>query len=156
MSARLLKIGELAQLFGVTPRTIRYYEELGLIEASNRTEGLHRRYPADVIIRLRRLGQLKSLGLSLSQIREFFDLEARDPSGELCRLLLLGIYEDRKKEEEALIQQAEERIRNIDERIAALKAKTSFFSCPGEECAGCDFSGTCDGSSHHVTESEHK
>jgi len=150
MSARLLKIGELAQLFGVTPRTIRYYEELGLIEASNRTEGLHRRYPADVVIRLRRLGELKMLGLSLGQIREFFDLEAQDPSGELCRQLMLGIYEEKKKEEEAVIQEAEERIRELDERISALKAKNSFFSCPGEECGECEFGGICDKSSYGI------
>lgn len=41
---RTYRIGELASMFGVTGRTIRYYEELGLLEASDREEGAHRKY----------------------------------------------------------------------------------------------------------------
>jgi DNA-binding transcriptional MerR regulator len=144
LTERLLKIGELASLFGVTSRTIRYYEELGLIEASNRTEGLHRRYPADVIIRLKRIEELKRLGLTLGQIREFFMLYAEDPSGEKCRLLMLQIYEDQKKEEEAKILEARRHIAQIDENISAIKEKKSFFSCPGDECKDCRFDAFCD------------
>lgn len=143
LTDQLLKIGELASLFGVTARTIRYYEELGLIEASNRTEGLHRRYPADVVIRLKRIEELKGLGLSLGQIREFFVLCAEDQSGERCRLLLLQIYEDQKKEETAKIHEARQRIAQIEENIVATKEKKSFFSCPGEGCEKCDLDGFC-------------
>ncbi len=143
LTDQLLKIGELASLFGVTARTIRYYEELGLIEASNRTEGLHRRYPSDVIIRLKRIGELKSLGLTLGQIREFFILCAEDPSGERCRLLLLQIYEDQKEEEMAKIREAQQHIARIEKNIVATKEKKSFFSCPGEECETCDLDGFC-------------
>ncbi len=143
LTDQLLKIGELASLFGVTARTIRYYEELGLIEASNRTEGLHRRYPADVVIRLKRIEELKSLGLTLGQIREFFVLYAEDPSGERCRLLLLQIYEDQKEEEMAKIREAQQHIAQIEENIVATKEKKTFFSCPGEECEDCDLNTFC-------------
>lgn len=143
MHERLLKIGELASLFGVTSRTIRYYEELGLIEASNRTEGLHRRYPSDVVIRLKRIDELKKLGLTLGQIREFFALFSEDPSGEKCRLLLLRIYEDQKQEEEQKIREARERIVRIDENILAAKGKKTFFSCPGDDCEHCGFASFC-------------
>lgn len=143
MNERLLKIGELATLFGVTSRTIRYYEELGLIEASNRTEGLHRRYPSDAVIRLKRIDELKRLGLTLGQIRDFFSLFSEDPTGEKCRLLLLAIYDDQKKEEELKIREARERIARIDENILAAKEKNSFFSCPGEDCEACDFASFC-------------
>lgn len=143
MTDQLLKISELASLFGVTARTIRYYEELGLIEASNRTEGLHRRYPADVVIRLKRIEELKSLGLTLGQIREFFVLYAEDPSGERCRLLLLHIYEDQKEEEMAKIREAQQHIAQIEENIVATKEKKTFFSCPGEECEDCDLNTFC-------------
>ena len=143
LTEQLLKIGELASLFGVTSRTIRYYEELGLIEASNRTEGLHRRYPSDVVIRLKRIEELKSLGLTLGQIREFFILCSEDPSGEKCRLLLLQIYEDQKKEEETKIREAQRHIAQIDTNIAATKERKTFFSCPGEACERCDFDGFC-------------
>jgi DNA-binding transcriptional MerR regulator len=67
-----LRIGEVAQLTGTTPRTIRYYEELGLLApASDREPGSHRVYDdADVerlkeVLRLRRV-----LGLSLDELKE--------------------------------------------------------------------------------------
>jgi DNA-binding transcriptional MerR regulator len=149
LAEKLLKIGELASLFGVTARTIRYYEELGLIEASNRTEGLHRRYPADAIVRLKRIEELKSLDLTLGQIREFFILFSEDPSGEKCRLLLIQSYEDQKKEEETRIKEAQNRIAQIEANIITIKEKKSFFSCPGEECKVCNFNGFCVDSEHN-------
>jgi MerR family transcriptional regulator, repressor of the yfmOP operon len=67
-----LRIGEVAQLTGTTPRTIRYYEELGLLApASDREPGAHRMYEdADVdhlreVLRLRRV-----LGLSLDELKD--------------------------------------------------------------------------------------
>jgi DNA-binding transcriptional MerR regulator len=75
---RTLRIGELADLSGTTPRTIRYYEEIGLLgSTSERTQGQHRCYTeADVervseIIRLRDL-----LGLSLEQLSQLLDAES--------------------------------------------------------------------------------
>ncbi|MCX7775024.1 MAG: MerR family transcriptional regulator [Spirochaetaceae bacterium] len=143
MEERLLKIGELAAAFGVTPRTIRYYEELGLIEAANRTEGLHRRYPPVTFIQLKRIAELKDLGLSLGQIRDFFALAREDASGESCRQLMLALYARQIEEERAAIRAAEARIADIESRMSALAAKPHFFSCPGEECAQCTFDGIC-------------
>jgi DNA-binding transcriptional MerR regulator len=72
-----LRIGELAELSGTTPRTIRYWEELGLLDAgSDRAEGKHRSYShADVervseIVRLRNL-----LGLSLEELSSLLEAE---------------------------------------------------------------------------------
>jgi DNA-binding transcriptional MerR regulator len=80
-----LRIGELAELTGTTPRTIRYYEEIGLLPpAGERELGKHRAYtPADVarvkeIVRLRDL-----LGLSLEQLSQL--LEAETARAEIRR-----------------------------------------------------------------------
>ena len=65
-----LRIGEIAERSGVTPRTIRYYEELGLLPRSERELGKHRIYTdADVdrVLELKRLRDL--LGLSLDELR---------------------------------------------------------------------------------------
>jgi DNA-binding transcriptional MerR regulator len=77
-SERSLRIGELAELTGTTPRTIRYWEEMGLLgTASERAEGKHRSYTdADVqrvseIVRLRNL-----LGLSLEQLSSLLEAES--------------------------------------------------------------------------------
>jgi MerR family transcriptional regulator, repressor of the yfmOP operon len=67
-----LRIGELARLAGTTPRTVRYYEEIGLLAAAEqRGAGEHRTYGEDDLARLRELLRLKSLlGLSLDELRE--------------------------------------------------------------------------------------
>jgi DNA-binding transcriptional MerR regulator len=75
---RTLRIGELAERTGTTPRTIRYYEEIGLLGGgTDRAQGKHRCYTeADVervteIIRLRDL-----LGLTLEQLSELLEAES--------------------------------------------------------------------------------
>jgi MerR family transcriptional regulator, repressor of the yfmOP operon len=69
---RPLRIGELARATGTTPRTIRYYEEVGLLPAGDAREpGEHRLYPPDDVERLREILRLKELlGLSLDELRE--------------------------------------------------------------------------------------
>ena len=52
---RLLSIGEVAELLGTTTRTLRYYEELGLVSSSRLTETAQRRYGPEEIARLRRI-----------------------------------------------------------------------------------------------------
>jgi DNA-binding transcriptional MerR regulator len=71
-SARRLRIGEVAQLTGTTPRTIRYYEELGLLPAAlGREPGVHRVYEPEDVERLREVLRLKELlGVSLEELRE--------------------------------------------------------------------------------------
>src|SRR5512146_1724427 len=94
------RIGELAEMFGVTSRTIRYYEELGLLEAAGREEGGHRRYPARNVIHLKRIQQLKDYGLSLAEIGELFELARRDRSGEAVRAKLAEKYRQMREEAE--------------------------------------------------------
>jgi DNA-binding transcriptional MerR regulator len=68
---RPLRIGELAQATGTTPRTIRYYEEVGLLTGEAREPGEHRLYTPDDVERLREILRLKELlGLSLDELRE--------------------------------------------------------------------------------------
>ena len=64
------RIGELAEQVGVTPRTIRYYEELGLLgTGEERSKGAHRHYADADVARLRELIRLRDLlGLSLDEL----------------------------------------------------------------------------------------
>ena len=69
-----MRIGELAQKASVTPRTIRYYESLGLLGPSER-EGKGFRYYTDAeLARLRKIDALKALGLTLEEIGSIIDL----------------------------------------------------------------------------------
>ena len=65
-----MRIGELARAAGTTPRTVRYYEEIGLLaEAEERAAGAHREYSDADVERLRQILQLKRLlGLSLDEL----------------------------------------------------------------------------------------
>jgi DNA-binding transcriptional MerR regulator len=70
MNERTYRIGDVADEVGVTARTIRYYEELGLLEAAGeRDKGRHRTYDETDIARLRELVRLRDLlGLSLEEL----------------------------------------------------------------------------------------
>jgi DNA-binding transcriptional MerR regulator len=72
-----LRIGDVARLVGTTPRTIRYYEELGLLpEAPARESGRHRTYTDAEVERLRELMRLKSLlGISLEELKTLLSAE---------------------------------------------------------------------------------
>jgi DNA-binding transcriptional MerR regulator len=74
---RNYRIGEVAELVGVTTRTIRYYEELGLLgRAPARTKGAHRLYRAADVARLRELVRLRDLlGLSLEELLALAEVE---------------------------------------------------------------------------------
>jgi DNA-binding transcriptional MerR regulator len=70
------RIGELARRVGVTPRAVRYYEELGLLPDRGRTDGSHRFYDEQDESRLSDLLQIRDLlGLSLTELREWMEAE---------------------------------------------------------------------------------
>ncbi|GAA3983702.1 MerR family DNA-binding transcriptional regulator [Thermobifida alba] len=66
----LLSIGELAKRARVSPRTIRYYEELGILPTPERTAGGSRRYPHEYIFYVEGALLLKEMGFSLEEIRD--------------------------------------------------------------------------------------
>ncbi len=74
---RMLRIGEVAELTGTTPRTIRYYEEIGLLGGeADRTLGKHRCYTQADVERVREIVRLRDLlGLSLEQLSQLLEAE---------------------------------------------------------------------------------
>jgi DNA-binding transcriptional MerR regulator len=83
MTAEQHRIGELAQVAGVTVRTLHHYDELGLLRPSERTSGGHRLYTAQDVERLYRLLALRGLGLPLDEIGAL--LESGDGVAETVR-----------------------------------------------------------------------
>jgi DNA-binding transcriptional MerR regulator len=84
-----MQIGQLARTSGVTTKTIRYYESIGLLEEPARTEGGYRSYRPEVLERLDFIRQAKASGLTLAEIGSI--LEIKDEGGQSCdhsRLLL--------------------------------------------------------------------
>ncbi len=98
-------IHELAERVGLSPRTIRYYERIGLLPPPRRLPNGYRDYREDDVARLRLVRGARQLGLSLAEIREVLDL--RDRGIAPCRTLL-----------DLLAAKA----REIEEHIRALRA----------------------------------
>lgn len=69
-----VQIGVLAKQLGITTRTIRYYEEIGLMGKTERIGGGTRTYNKDDILRLKFILKLKGLGISLKEIHELSDI----------------------------------------------------------------------------------
>src|SRR5919199_5642064 len=67
------KVGELAKRTGLSVRALHYYDEMGLLSPSRRTEGGHRLYTTDDVVRLQRIKSLRQLGFTLREVRECLD-----------------------------------------------------------------------------------
>jgi MerR family transcriptional regulator, repressor of the yfmOP operon len=76
-TAKPLRIGEVAELTGTTPRTIRYYEEIGLLPDSlDRAQGKHRSYSEADVERVREIIRLRDLlGLTLEELSTLLEAE---------------------------------------------------------------------------------
>jgi MerR family transcriptional regulator, repressor of the yfmOP operon len=70
----LLQIGEVADMLQITTRTIRYYEEFGIMAPPQRLEGGMRIYGKEDITRLKFILKLKELGISLKEMQELADI----------------------------------------------------------------------------------
>jgi DNA-binding transcriptional MerR regulator len=133
MSVTALRIGVVAQRVGVTPRTIRYYEELGLLGAgSEREKGSHRTYAESDVARLQELIRLRDLlGLTLEELVELAEAEearaalrgrwAEDPSDEE-RLRIVEAAIPHVQRQLALVRG---RQATLEEFAAELEAKLS-------------------------------
>jgi len=102
---RTYTIGDLVEAFDVTPRTIRYYEEIGLLSPKRR--GQRRIYSEGDRVRLRLILRGRRLGFSLEEIREILALYDPEEGGkaQLERVLRMG--EAKLKEIEAQIAELE-------------------------------------------------
>jgi len=90
-------ISELAKQFGITTRTIRYYEEIGLLQPE-RTEGGQRIFSKKEFVRMRLISRGKKYGFNLQEIREMIQLFDHDPSGisQLQRTMDYGREKSRR------------------------------------------------------------
>ncbi len=112
---RYYQIGELANLVNLSPRTIRYYEEIGLLNSVKRIEGGKRVYTDKDLQRLKFIQRLKHLGLTLSEMHE---LEA-----------IYQIHRTNRKVLPRLLELLDNHASKIDERINNLiKLKKEILS----------------------------
>lgn len=126
----LFTIEQVATRTGFTKRTLRYYEEVGLLPPTGRTEGNYRRYSEADLERLERIKNLRDLlGFSLSDIREI--MEAEDERGQI-KVAYRHETEATAKAEQlnradelirAQLQVIEKKLAGLEQMKAALTAK---------------------------------
>jgi DNA-binding transcriptional MerR regulator len=101
--AERIRIGDLAQQAQVTTRTIRYYDELGLLPHNEREGGDFRYYSEVDLQRLHKIDALKKLGLTLDEIKSVLDFYFSDPTGIEGKQKVLGILQSHLRETEEKI-----------------------------------------------------
>lgn len=104
--SKYYQIGQLANLLEMSPRTIRYYEEIGLLNSVKRVEGGKRIYTDKDFQRLKFITRLKHLGLTLSEMLELEDI--------------YQIHRTNKKVLPRLLELLDNHAVKIDERINSL------------------------------------
>jgi DNA-binding transcriptional MerR regulator len=119
-------IGDVAKKLGLSLRTIRYYEELGILKPRGRTAGHFRLYTEDDVKRLEAVQSLKSLGYSLKQIQNVMAAASRSKTGhELVSTILSDL-----SKQEAL---AKEQIRHYRETLKSIENSSRVL----KKCLGC-------------------
>ena len=115
-SPRLLRIQEVGAALGLTARTIRYYEELGLLTPAARSEGDYRLYDEDDVERLRFIKDLRDdAGFSLAEISQLLEDEAARTHFRLRFRETTDPSERRSILEDALAR--------VDRQVSSLRAK---------------------------------
>ena len=99
-----VRIGELSERSGVSTKTIRYYEDIGILPKPPRSSSGYRDYDGDAAVRLSFIRAAQSVGLTLGEIREILAVRDRGqrPCGHVARLI-------------------EQHTTDVAERIAALQ-----------------------------------
>ncbi len=104
-----VQIGELAKTLDITTRTIRYYEEIGLMGKTERLGGGTRTYSKEEVLRLKFILKLKTMGISLKEMKDLSDI--------------FDIHEnDFTKITPKLIEILDSHIARVDEKMASLSS----------------------------------
>jgi DNA-binding transcriptional MerR regulator len=123
------RIGELAAELGLNPKTIRYYEAIGLLPEPRRTPAGYRCYGVDDRERLRFIAQAKAIGLSLQEISEI--LAIRQAGNPPCRHVAAVL--DRKL---AVLEARIRSLTDLHREITELRRDTAgMVSCDATICA---------------------
>jgi len=134
----LLKVGELARLCSKTVRALHLYEDMGLLEPATRTAGGFRLYPPQAVERIRWLGKLQDLGLSLNDVRQLLDDWSEIGTVHLAMDRLRQLLDRRLRKTRTQM----ERLRRLeDEMIESIAYLQKCNTCDATHpalCASCD------------------
>ncbi|WP_028551855.1 MerR family transcriptional regulator [Paenibacillus sp. UNC451MF] len=113
------KVGDLARMTGLTVRTLRYYDQIGLFSPSDQTESGHRLYSEMDLSRLQQILSLKELGLSLEEVKSALT------DGQISPLEIVNLQKGRIKEQIRLQQKLFEQLEHVSKLMQG-KAQLTF------------------------------
>jgi DNA-binding transcriptional MerR regulator len=105
-NVEIIPIGELAKTLGLTTRTLRYWEEVGIIESIPRTDGATRGYTPYYVRRIRFIMKLKEFGLTIKEMQDLY--------------VAYGEAKQTERMIPRLIQILDDHINKVDENMAKL------------------------------------
>ncbi len=121
-----MTIGQLARAAGINPRTLRYYEHMGLLTPSARTEAGYRLYTERDAERLAFIRRAQSLGLSLAEIADI--ISVREGGAPPCRHV--------RTLAETKVQEIDERVRELEKLRSEMVRLAQLAHEVESECAG--------------------
>jgi DNA-binding transcriptional MerR regulator len=135
----LLQVGDLAKLCGKTVRAIHLYEELGILRPHARSKGRYRLFSPDAVVRVRWIGKLQDLGLSLSTIQAVVREWEKSPSAPGAMAKMRDVY----RQKLASTKRQIERLKALESELAAsLKYLETCDTCDPARlfgaCSCCD------------------
>jgi MerR family copper efflux transcriptional regulator len=133
MKEKTLFIGQVARQTGINPKTIRYYEEIGLLPKPRRGDNNYRIYSEDTVIRIKFIKKAKSLGFTLKEIKEILALRDRGfkPCSHVRSLLKQRIFDVEQKISELTALRAQlKRLQSEWERVQTLEDSKGEGICP--------------------------
>ncbi len=137
-NGRLMRIGDLAKKAGTTMRTIRYYEQLGLIAPVARTKGGFRLYEEENLRKLRVIKNLQHLDTPLAQVKAFFDERQHGRIASEVAPGMASFLQRQLEEMEGRIAQYRAMQASLRETIEILQCCSECSLEPGPEvCSRC-------------------
>lgn len=139
---KLLQVGDLAKATGKTVRAIHHYEDIGLLRPHARSKGRYRLYGANAITRIRWIGKMHDLGLSLTQIQQMVEGWESASSAPGAMAAMRRIYVEKLSETRAQIAHLETLQREL---VASIGYFDTCDTCNPAElvaaCASCNHHG---------------
>lgn len=116
----IVSIGDLAKELGLTTRTLRYWEEVGIIEAAERADGANRGYTPYFVRRIKFIMKLKELGLTIREMQDLYVAygEAKQTERMIPRLIeILDLHINKVDEKMAKLASLRKEIVDYRQRM---------------------------------------
>jgi DNA-binding transcriptional MerR regulator len=124
-TTQIITIGDLAKSTGLTTRTLRYWEEVGIIESEERTDGANRGYSPYFVRRIKFIMKLKDMGLTIKEMQDLYVAygEAKETNQMIPKLVaILDKHTQQVDEKIAKLHSLRKDIVEYRQRMAAKHA----------------------------------